>query len=414
MSLLDESITVGQSGHLAHHDQVHKKLNDLVFDVMNDYGAVGDGSTDDYAAINAALDDIRDLDADATTSKGAVLFLPHGDYRISQTLRVNRGLTIAGVGGGQFGGTVLVPDAGVTAIQADAPATSTDGFRGGGLICDLQIRPASKSGTGHGIFLKARMTLRNLYIRGCSGDGVHIVAASSDTPSTNANCWRMFEVVSSFNDGHGIFVDGGDTNAGACFGGSATDNGGWGVYDSSSLGSHWFGFHTSNNTLGGFKMDGTSADSVFVGCYTEGDQPESSLSAGAIWIGGTVGANFDTEDGAVMRGGVTGITWKTGVATDRMHSVGTHAASQEYWRMLANGTMDWGSGSAAIDTRLERKAADVLGVGAGDCFRTGVNTTANRPSASAVGNGSQFYDDTLNKPIWSDGTNWRDAAGTVV
>jgi hypothetical protein len=31
-----------------------------------------------------------------------------------------------------------------------------------------------------------------------------------------------------------------------------------------------------------------------------------------------------------------------------------------------------------------------------------------------VAAGTQFYDTTLNKPLWSDGSSWRDAAGTVV
>ena len=47
-------------------------------------------------------------------------------------------------------------------------------------------------------------------------------------------------------------------------------------------------------------------------------------------------------------------------------------------------------------------------------FRTGIGATGTRPSASAVGQGAQWFDATLNKPIWSDGTNWRDAAGTLV
>jgi hypothetical protein len=41
-------------------------------------------------------------------------------------------------------------------------------------------------------------------------------------------------------------------------------------------------------------------------------------------------------------------------------------------------------------------------------------TTAARPSASTVGAGSCYYDTTLSKPVWSDGTNWKDAAGTTV
>lgn len=40
--------------------------------------------------------------------------------------------------------------------------------------------------------------------------------------------------------------------------------------------------------------------------------------------------------------------------------------------------------------------------------------TAGRPSAATMGIGAQYYDTTLSKPAWSDGTVWRDAAGTTV
>ncbi len=68
----------------------------------------------------------------------------------------------------------------------------------------------------------------------------------------------------------------------------------------------------------------------------------------------------------------------------------------------------------ADDVRLYRLAADALAIDVADTFTTGRNVTASRPSASARGAGAMFYDTTLGKPIWSNGTNWRDAAGTVV
>lgn len=40
-------------------------------------------------------------------------------------------------------------------------------------------------------------------------------------------------------------------------------------------------------------------------------------------------------------------------------------------------------------------------------------TTALRPAANAAGNGRAIYDTTLSLPLWSDGVNWRDAAGTI-
>lgn len=41
-------------------------------------------------------------------------------------------------------------------------------------------------------------------------------------------------------------------------------------------------------------------------------------------------------------------------------------------------------------------------------------TTAQRPDPATAGIGYPYYDMTLNKPIWSDGTGWRDATGTVI
>ena len=53
--------------------------------------------------------------------------------------------------------------------------------------------------------------------------------------------------------------------------------------------------------------------------------------------------------------------------------------------------------------------AGSLGTGQDPVF-----TTAARPSAVSVGAGSRYYDSTLSKPAWSDGTTWRDAMGTAV
>lgn len=47
--------------------------------------------------------------------------------------------------------------------------------------------------------------------------------------------------------------------------------------------------------------------------------------------------------------------------------------------------------------------------------RPSLSTTSGaRPPAVAVGAGCQMYDTTLFRPIWSDGSVWRDAMGTAV
>jgi len=47
-------------------------------------------------------------------------------------------------------------------------------------------------------------------------------------------------------------------------------------------------------------------------------------------------------------------------------------------------------------------------------IKTAAVATGSRPTAASAGAGGQMYDTTLSKPIWSDGTVWRDAAGTAV
>lgn len=79
-----------------------------------------------------------------------------------------------------------------------------------------------------------------------------------------------------------------------------------------------------------------------------------------------------------------------------------------------DGTIAFSSGTEAAETQISRVAANVLGLGADDCLRTGRNVTSRRPNATAVGQGAQFFDTALNKPIWSNGSNWRDATGRIV
>lgn len=43
-----------------------------------------------------------------------------------------------------------------------------------------------------------------------------------------------------------------------------------------------------------------------------------------------------------------------------------------------------------------------------------VYATVDRPDASEAGAGSSYYDTALSLPAWSDGTDWRDATGTVI
>jgi hypothetical protein len=71
------------------------------------------------------------------------------------------------------------------------------------------------------------------------------------------------------------------------------------------------------------------------------------------------------------------------------------------WQMLRSGLFGGSQSLTNVDTRYQ-------------LTRHAAYTTAARPTASSVGAGAAYYDTTLGKPAWSDGTNWKDAAGTTV
>ena len=74
--------------------------------------------------------------------------------------------------------------------------------------------------------------------------------------------------------------------------------------------------------------------------------------------------------------------------------------------------------SANLTTFTQEAASGVLqvgGTGSGKgSIKTGQGATGARPTPAQATAGGQWFDTTLNKPIWSDGTNWRDAGGTIV
>jgi hypothetical protein len=88
-----------------------RKLNELQVSV-NDYGATGDGTTDDTVAIQAA---IAAAGASFGGGSSSVVYFPRGRYRVTSTVTISRAITLRGGGhpaGGangqeNFGSTIL-------------------------------------------------------------------------------------------------------------------------------------------------------------------------------------------------------------------------------------------------------------------------------------------------------------------
>jgi hypothetical protein len=122
-------------------------------------------------------------------------------------------------------------------------------------------------------------------VRSFPGNGMHISADHTRNPPTNANGWRITGGKALDNGGHGLFVEGGDANAGLALHLRSNTNGKWGIFDSSFLGNTYIQCPTSSNQLGAVHAESTAA-SCFFGCYVEsGSGGKVEIKDPSVWIG---------------------------------------------------------------------------------------------------------------------------------
>jgi hypothetical protein len=116
---------VQQTGTGAVNRAINLKLNETVS--VKDFGAVGDGTTDDTDAINNAL------------TAGSCIYIPAGTYKITSTLYVSAGKKIYGDGVS----TIIKPylASGSAAFTVGNPANNVLSY--GCQVTDLQISPPS-------------------------------------------------------------------------------------------------------------------------------------------------------------------------------------------------------------------------------------------------------------------------------
>jgi len=297
---------------------------------------------------------------------------PRGKLFLNGNLTLSSSVHFTGHGSGQQGGnwaTILKFPENVTGIiplkantgpnQNGADGSIIEGFSiqgGGGTL-----------GSAHGVDMQARIKLRDVTVSGFSGNGVNIVADVG--ARKNANCWIIDTVALLGNGMHGLYVQGGDTNAGYAVGIDATGNGGWGIWDASFLGNTYVGCHTDGNGKrsmvhyggnryycldsslagsttpgtnsavwaligpggvsfyhpdwvsgatylvgGAYASTGINARNVFIGCYSEsGSQPPSDFIFPSIVIGGlhAAGVTNTTSATILIDGSFTTLTSMT-------------------------------------------------------------------------------------------------------
>jgi hypothetical protein len=211
------------------------------------FGAVGDGVTDDTAALVAAHA--------ALPATGGILIAPPGVYRFS-SFTVTKRVIVAGSGMTDNAGV------GVRAATVFLKFGSATGFSLEATGCqlrDLQV-DGDTGNSGTGVHVKAgQCRLANVTVTSQGGDGVLIGSAGAD-----ANIWQITNLVCTGNGGHGFHIheDGGggpNANAGTCLGYNGKVNGGDGLRVDNAIDNQFFGVVCQQNTGQGVHLVGAAA-----------------------------------------------------------------------------------------------------------------------------------------------------------
>lgn len=270
---------------------------------VKDFGAVGDGVTDDTAAIQAAFDSI-------TGNRPVAVYFPMNDsskyYRITSTLNVTKPCLIHG--DGEYG-TAIVGDWTNNAqyiLSFDLTAGTTYFYT----IRDITIY-SKNAGAVRGLLLKNTpyVTLENVYFVNCY-NGIVVTG-------TNNYSHDYRRVVTYNSTVSGVrftsFTGGGQFLYDACtFAGDT----GWVMESDSTLDSATFvNCNFEQCTTNSFVMNGTCRGLNFIGCRTEGlngvnDFIINPPVAGVVSGLSVIGCAFNTDTAAsvpIKIGGTGGI-----------------------------------------------------------------------------------------------------------
>jgi hypothetical protein len=218
------------------------------------FGATGDGTTDDSAAMTGALA-LQEYEASVGTTGGRELFCPLGTYNFgTTTFEIYRTRRIRGetVGDASQAATVFQWDAGCHGFifqRSDTSGLKGKGATGksgsdGSIVEGIRFKggfPTSLTeGDWHGVVMRARVTMRDCYVQDFEGEGVRIAATSGaaadvEPPHGNANNW-LLDKCRIDRCRTGLYIDGSDVNQGCSINLQLSENRQHGIADFSLLG----------------------------------------------------------------------------------------------------------------------------------------------------------------------------------
>lgn len=244
---------------------------------VKDYGAEGDGTTDDTTAIQNAIDAAETL---AGTVGSASVYFPGGAYLISSTLTVQQDcIELVGCGGGADSslsgvgpgvGSVLVPSADfanntyVLNVSNDSKNRPLAGVRMRGFRIheDTEL-----NNTVNGIYWKVyRGFMEDVFIEDMSGNGLVIQGHGSPAWNTYESKFHNVHVRQCNGSyGMGLLSNTADMHFTDCV---IQGNDGVGLYVSGGASCHYVSCHMTGN-LNNVHLDGGGSRSKFIGCKFE-------------------------------------------------------------------------------------------------------------------------------------------------
>jgi hypothetical protein len=243
---------------------------------VRDFGAVGDGKTDDWPAIMAALARLAERSpapprGDDYFVPSATLYFPPGRYALSQTLSLKQQLRLLGEsrGNGVGSATTLLFPANVTGVLINRHNTNdmigssrTTTSAEGSILEGITVEAgpgADRASPATGIYARARCTLIRCEAKAFARDGIALVANEAGELLGNCNQCVIQDCSVRSNGRHGLFIIGDNANACIIQNLDAVFNGGYGWYDATTVGQTWIGGHSASNGKLGAGPFGTTA-----------------------------------------------------------------------------------------------------------------------------------------------------------
>jgi hypothetical protein len=386
---------------------VDNKLSQLQINVKS-YGALGNGVTDDTQAIRNAI---------LAVPVGGILYFPYGTYMISGILTFpdNRSYI-----GSSWGSTIKQINGCNLAQMINFGAE--DKLHYNYLFKDLQIdgnRDTNSNTVGIYMFGMVNSMLYRVRVQNCGGTGYFLEGNSTLHSSTNhfIDCWGFQ------NTGYGVY-----------FSGASEDNhiigGDFGANWNSALYIAGVSSSVRSATLWG-TQSGSGVIVAGVSNQVTGNNIEGHAGHGVevlashnyvqgnkIYDNANVSSAYGQKDGVYVNGTSTANVENVVIQGNTI-SAGIYASTGYYRYAVnldtyhANCEVNGNSVRYAKTNGVLNKTNPIFGLKDGDVYDgLIITTTTNRPTSAPLG--QKAYDITLSKPIFWNGTAWKDSAGGAV